>query len=33
MQGKAAFAAAQSGTGDFEIDGKSEIQEIKVEEH
>jgi hypothetical protein len=33
MQGKAAFAAAQGGAGDFEIDGKSEIQEIKVEEH
>ena len=30
MRGKAAFASAQPGTSDFEIDGSSEIEEIKV---
>ena len=30
MRGKAAFAAAQGGMSDFDIDGTSELQEIKV---
>ena len=30
MRGKAAFAAAQGGMKNFEIDGTSEIQEIKI---
>jgi uncharacterized protein (TIGR02246 family) len=30
MRGKAAFAAAQSGLADINLDAKSEIQEIKV---
>ena len=30
MRGKAAFAAAQAGVADFELDATSEIQEIKV---
>jgi uncharacterized protein (TIGR02246 family) len=30
MRGKAAFAAAQAGMAQFEIDGHSEIQEINV---
>jgi len=30
MRGKAAFAAAQGAMSDFDIDGTSEIEEIKV---
>ena len=30
MRGKAAFAAAQGSMNDFDIDGTSEVQEIKV---
>jgi uncharacterized protein (TIGR02246 family) len=30
MRGKSSFAAAQSSLQDFDIDGKSEIQELKI---